>query len=69
MGCKIMSHKIKILKHLKRYGSITPMQALRLGSYRLGARIMELRQEGHEIKTIITNIGNEKRSKYILVKL
>lgn len=46
------SQKELILGHLKRYGSIEPLTALReYGCYRLGARIADLRQEGYDIAT------------------
>lgn len=48
------SQKQQTLRHLKRNGSITPMEALRnFGCYRLGARIHELRQDSIDIKTQI----------------
>jgi len=41
-----------ILSHLKIEGSITPLDALMLfGCFRLGARIFELRKQGHDIET------------------
>ncbi|MCF6766481.1 helix-turn-helix domain-containing protein [Thiotrichales bacterium 19S3-7] len=44
-----------ILKHLQRYGSITPLEALdKYGCLRLGARIYELRRQGIEITTEIS---------------
>lgn len=47
-----VSQKRFILDHLKRFGSIEPLTALReYGCYRLGARISDLREEGHAIKT------------------
>lgn len=47
-----MSQKKVILEHLRKYGSIEPLTALReYGCYRLGARIGDLRSEGHNIKT------------------
>lgn len=40
-----------ILDHLKR-APITPLEALtKFGCFRLGARIWELRQDGHAIET------------------
>ena len=40
------------LEHLKTNGSITPIDALMLfGCFRLGARIYDLREQGHEIET------------------
>lgn len=40
----------KILNHLKRYGSITPMVALnRYGVFRLASRISDLKRQGVSI--------------------
>jgi hypothetical protein len=54
-GIKLMkktAQTAQILKHLKRHGSINPLTALRLyGSFRLAARIRELRNQGNQIKT------------------
>lgn len=48
------SQKQAVLSHLKEYGSITPLEALKLyGCLRLGARISDLRDEGYEITTDI----------------
>lgn len=47
-----MSDKNKVLEWLKSGRPITPIEALsELGCYRLGARVFELRQEGHNIVT------------------
>lgn len=44
----------KILRHLKDYGSITPMEALRdYGCMRLGARIYDLKRRGHDIDSAL----------------
>lgn len=46
------TQKTVILDHLKRFGSIEPLTALReYDIYRLGARIGDLRAEGHDIIT------------------
>lgn len=48
----LTSQKQFILQHLRTFGSIEPLTALReYGCYRLGARISDLREEGHNIKT------------------
>jgi len=45
-----LPQKDRIMKYLKDFGSITPLEALRdLGIMRLGARIWELIREGWEI--------------------
>ena len=45
-----LPQKDRIMKYLKDFGSITPLEALRdIGVMRLGARIWELVREGWEI--------------------
>jgi len=47
------SQKKAVLAHLKQYGRITPLEALRLyGCYRLSSVIFRLRNDGHDIKTV-----------------
>lgn len=62
--------KQQVLEHLQQNGSINPMEALmRYGIMRLGARIYELRDDGHNIKTRIATTINKKRyARYILTK-
>ena len=61
-----MSQYTDILSHLKKHGSIDPMQALhQYGCYRLAARIQEMRDRGHVIFTILVPCGdNKKRAEY-----
>lgn len=41
------------LEYMRRYGQITPMDALEgSGCFRLSGRIFELRDQGYEIETI-----------------
>lgn len=54
----------KILKYMRDYGSITPVEAFRdLGVMRLGARIYDLEQEGiriaHERETSTNRMGEK----------
>lgn len=48
-----------ILDYLKRNGSITQAEAVtQLGCYRLGARIWDLKQQGHRIvRTMETGVN------------
>jgi len=47
-----LTQKKMLLQHLQTYGSIEPLTALReYGIYRLGARISDLKTEGHKIRT------------------
>lgn len=49
---KLKSQKEVILMHLRMFGDIEPLTALReYGVYRLGARISDLRHEGYNIAT------------------
>ena len=58
-----------ILEHLKKYKSITPLEALKeYGSMRLGAIIFELRKE-HNIETkmidVPTRFGTSRVAQYV----
>lgn len=64
------SQKAKILAFMQAGGSITPIDALNeFGSFRLGARIAELREEGWPIesKWVVTPTGKRVKS-YSLTK-
>lgn len=56
-----MSQKELILKYLKTYGSITPIEALEhCGSFRLSERIRELAADGHYfVKGWATNVSHK----------
>lgn len=56
---KKMTQKQACLDYLKKYGSITPLEALTaFHSFRLAAIIWELRKEGYDIAT---EINDDKR--------
>ena len=47
-----MTQSDRVLRHLKDYGSITPVEAMaEYGIMRLGARIWDLKKQGHVIST------------------
>ena len=49
-----MSDKNRVLAYLREHGSITPLEALDgFGCMRLGARVWDLRHDGHNIVTEI----------------
>lgn len=57
----------EILRHLKRGKTLTPLQALKAGwGLRLSARILELRQAGHDIKTRMVKRGGARVAEYSL---
>ena len=60
----------QILAHLKTGRSITPIDALnRYGCFRLGARIYDLKQDGHNIYREMVETDSGKRvACYTLVK-
>lgn len=63
-----MSQTQAILAHLKRGNSIDPLVALRLyGSFRLAARILELREYGIKVrKQMVKNRSGAKFARYSL---
>lgn len=44
-----MTQNEKVLAYMEEYGSITTMAAFKIGITRLSARILDLRQRGHNI--------------------
>lgn len=47
-----MTQTERVLRHLQDYGSITQVEAIRdYGIMRLGARIWDLKRQGHVIST------------------
>jgi hypothetical protein len=62
-----MSQEEKILAHMRRYGSITPLKALeKYGCLRLAARIAEIRRV-HEVETEMVKRGGKRFARYRLV--
>lgn len=61
----------KILAHLERFGSITALDALNLyGCFRLAARIRDLKDEGHSIRsTPWKTPGGATIARYSLVRV
>lgn len=66
----LQSQKAAILAHLKTGRSITPIDALReYGCFRLGARIYDLKQGGHNIyREMIETDSGKRVASYTLVK-
>lgn len=61
----------QILEWLKAGNSITPAEAyVKFQCLRLGARIFNLKERGHKIKTELITLPNGKRvGKYTLIEL
>ena len=67
-----MTQSEKVLRHLRDYGSITPMEALNdYGIMRLGARIYDLKREGHVITREIVEGRNryDEKTHYALYRM
>lgn len=63
-----VTQKEKVLLHLKKEGSITPLEALlKYNVYRLSDVIFKLRGEGHNIETFIKKANGTKYAQYIYV--
>jgi len=61
----ISSQGEQILAHLRAGNPLTPLDALhKFGCFRLGARIYDLKQEGHAIQTEIVEINGKRVAKY-----
>jgi hypothetical protein len=65
-----MSQKHEILSFLKTRRQLTPLEALkRFGCMRLGARIWELKQDGHRIQSVMIDVSHDKRvASYLLIR-
>jgi hypothetical protein len=62
-----MSQCTDVLKHMKRYGSITPLYALnRYGVMRLAARIGELKELHHRIDSTMIQKNGKWFARYTL---
>lgn len=52
----------RILDYLKAGNRITPIESLNLfGCFRLGARIWDLKKQGHNIESTMVKLNNGKR--------
>jgi hypothetical protein len=57
----------QILRHLRNHGSITQKEAVEeYDIYRLSARILDLKQRGHDIKKTMEGQGQKKHARYYL---
>lgn len=53
-----MTQTQRIIEYLDKNGEITQRDAVRLGCYRLSARILDLRQQGIEIRSETKTVRN-----------
>jgi hypothetical protein len=64
------SHNAEILAHLKAGNTITQLDALqRFQCLRLGARVYDLKRDGHQIAAELVTLPNGKRvARYSMVR-
>lgn len=61
-----LSQNNEVLIYIQEHGSITPLEALeKIGSFRLGARIFELRRMGHNIETEYVETLGKRFARYV----
>ena len=64
-----MSQNNQILNYLKSGKSISPIGALKkFGCFRLGARIFDLKQKGHNIDTVFKTKNKKTFAEYFMKK-
>jgi hypothetical protein len=64
----LATQRDQILAHLRDGNSLTPLEALRrFGCFRLGARIWDLKQDGHDIRTELVDVNGKRVAKYRMV--
>lgn len=62
-----MTQEQQVLQHLKKHGTIRPLEALRrYGIYRLADSCFKLRSKGHRVKTRIIRKGKKQFAEYSL---
>lgn len=67
------SQNDRVVDYMNRYGSITPLEAMRdLGIYRLASRISDLKEKGYAVKSrwvpVATRDGGKTRIKAYSLK-
>lgn len=66
---KINAQNNQILKYLQTGKSLTPMGALKkFGCFRLGARIYDLKRDGHSIMSQMVEVGDKRVARYTLIQ-
>lgn len=65
----IMTQNEQILEYMRENGSITPLEALKeIGCFRLGARIYDLKHEGHLIHSKNETNNGKHYARYYLTE-
>lgn len=64
-----MNQSEAILSHLRSGKSLTPLEALDLfGCFRLGARVYDLKAQGHDIEMEMVTMNGKSFAKYFIPK-
>lgn len=65
-----MSQRSAILAALEKGARLTPMDALtRFGSFRLAARVADLRRAGHDVRCVIVERDGRRVGLYSMAKV
>ena len=62
-----MTQTEQVVHHMREYGSITALDAVRFGCFRLAARIHDLRDQGLKIKSEAVSDNGKTFARYSLV--
>ena len=66
---KTRAQSARILDYLATGKPLTPITALRrFGTFRLGARVYDLKRQGHKIDTRLVTRGDSRVASYTLVQ-
>lgn len=61
----VLSQEARILNHLRSGKTLTAIEALqRFGCFRLAARVKDLKEEGHDIRSALVEINGKRVAKY-----
>lgn len=63
----VLSQEEQILEHLRSGNTLTPLEALqRFGCFRLGARVWDLKQAGHDIRSQMIHVDGKRVAQYAM---
>ena len=62
-----MSQALEVLSYLKKGNRLTSLEAVKMfGTLRLAARILDLRDKGHQIESVTVERGEKKVAQYFM---
>jgi hypothetical protein len=65
----VNSQRQEILRHLAKGRTLTPLEALeKFGTFRLAARIEEIRHDGFKVNTEMVKVGGARVARYRIAR-